>query len=122
MAEPIVAILYQRFPISRKVASLIVGFFAWSIGMGCALSFNIWKDFHPIANKTIFDLTADFSSNWMLPIGGILFAIFSGWVLSKRAVRSALPLHNKILFRVWLFIIRFIAPLAIFVVLINSVT
>src|SRR5690606_33610473 len=112
MAEPIVAILYERFPISRKLAAGLVTFTAWSIGIGCALSFNILKAFHPLGNKTIFDWVSDFSSNWMLPIGGILFAIFAGWVLSKHAMQEALPLHRRALFKPWLFIIRFIAPLA----------
>jgi NSS family neurotransmitter:Na+ symporter len=121
MLEPIVAIVNQRFPISRKIASFIVGAIAWLIGIGCALSFNLWKDFHPIADKTFFDLIADTASNWMLPIGGILFAIFAGWKISKRAIQNALPLHDRAVFRIWFFIVRFVAPIAILVVLFNSV-
>lgn len=121
MLEPIVAIVIQRTSLKRKSASLLIGGIAWIIGIGCALSFNIGKEIHFIGDKTFFDLIADTASNWMLPIGGIFFSLFTGWVLSKRAMKHALLLHHRKLFRLWYFIVRFLCPVAIGMVLINTV-
>ena len=41
MAEPLVALLVERTKLSRARAALLVGVFAWALGIISALSFNI---------------------------------------------------------------------------------
>jgi NSS family neurotransmitter:Na+ symporter len=63
-----------------------------------------------------FQSTLDYlATNWFLPIGGILIAIFTGWILKGRLTREELEEgHGRfVLHRIWRFFLRFIVPLAV---------
>ena len=51
----------------------------------------------------------------MLPLGGLLIAVFAGWVLNRRITDEQLGFEG---FRreVWDLVIRFVAPLGVVVV------
>jgi len=79
-----VAWLVENKGISRAKSSALAGLVAWALGIGSVLSFNIWKDLK-LFGKTYFDMMDYITANIMLPIGGLLIAIFSVWMLSKKA-------------------------------------
>ena len=61
----------------------------------------------------LFDFTA---SKIILPIGGIIICLFVGWYLDRKLVENELTNGGKLrfkLFRLYYFIIRYVAPLAI---------
>ena len=63
------------------------------------------------------------ASNWYLPVGGFLIAVFTGWVLSPRLTRSELekghgPMKS---FTPWLLLIRFVAPLAVGAIIVSVI-
>ena len=122
--EPIVAYAGDKWGMSRKTGCIGFGFFAWLIGIASVLSFNVWADFEPLAffkpleGKTIYDLIDYFTANLMMPIGGILISVFVGWRLTPDTLADELTLQNPLLFRAWLFLVRFVAPLAILAILI----
>ncbi|MCB1828251.1 MAG: sodium-dependent transporter, partial [Coxiellaceae bacterium] len=66
--------------------------------------------------------TTDLATNILLPIGGLLFALFAGWVMSQQATKEELCLPKAWIYQSWLFSIRFIAPIAIVVILIAPLT
>jgi NSS family neurotransmitter:Na+ symporter len=55
------------------------------------------------------------ASNWLLPVGGMLIAIFVGWVLKKAATKQMIEEgHGPFaLHAAWKFLLRFVCPLAI---------
>jgi neurotransmitter:Na+ symporter, NSS family len=56
------------------------------------------------------------ASNWLLPVGGLFIALFSGWFMSKRDTWDELQRGHKgaeTLFMAWRFLIRFVAPVAV---------
>ncbi len=116
LAEPLVITLQYRLKVKRKTAAVLVGVFAWSIGIGSLLSFNLWKDVKFFHTYTVFDLATNIPTNIILPIGGLGFALFAGWVMKKSATRSEL---NSKLYPAWRFLIRYIAPAGIFIVFIT---
>ncbi len=63
------------------------------------------------------------ASNWFLPVGGFLIALFVGWLLSPKATRKELEIgHGKMAsFGSWLFLIRFIAPLAVGAIIVSVI-
>ena len=68
-----------------------------------------------------FNGIVDFVSNQiMLPIGGLLLAVFAGWVMSSDMIRSELGLEGSGWFKVWHYLIRFAVPLAIGAILITG--
>lgn len=58
----------------------------------------------------------------MMPIGGILIAVFAGWVAPREVMRTELPELNETLFCAWRFIVRYMAPILVGGVLILGVS
>ena len=56
----------------------------------------------------------------MLPIGGLLIAIFVSWVMRDSDVAQEVRMESPVLYKLWLLVLRFIAPAAILVVLVNG--
>lgn len=57
-----------------------------------------------------------FTSRIMLPLGGLCFVVFAGWVMNREAVRDELSIRSPMLFGLTLFLMRYVAPLGILVV------
>ncbi|MCF7921437.1 MAG: sodium-dependent transporter, partial [Candidatus Marinimicrobia bacterium] len=76
---------------------------------------------------TFFDVVDFLASNILLPFGGLMIAIFAGWVWSRTSVMTALKEGAEHLFEtypwfegVWFLFLRFVAPVLITLVLLNS--
>jgi neurotransmitter:Na+ symporter, NSS family len=119
LAEPIVAWLVESKRWSRKRAGAVVGVWAWLLGIGTVLSFNHWSGY-TLFGKTLFDCLDFLTTNIMLPLGGLLIAVFVAWVLSKQTVADELRFTSPRLYNAWRFILMFISPLAVLAVLING--
>ena len=48
-----------------------------------------------------------------MPLGGILTALFAGWLIKPQVLTEDLAFNSPLLFNTWLRMIRAIAPLAI---------
>lgn len=117
--EPAVAWLVERLYVPRKWAAIVVGGVAWALGLGTAFSFNIWSDVTILPGKSFFD-TMDFvSNNVMLPLGGMLIALFAGWFLDAKIRNDELALSPG-MFAIWRVLVRFVAPAAVFVVFVMT--
>jgi NSS family neurotransmitter:Na+ symporter len=119
LAEPIVAWFVEKYKMSRVVAATIIGTSAWLLGLATVFSFNIWSDVK-LFDKTIFDLLDFATTNIMLPLGGLMIALFASWTMSKTKMRNEVGIDNPALFKAWHFMLRFLAPVAIIAVLING--
>ena len=117
LIEPGVAWLVESLKIKRSYAAIALGAFAWTLGVFSALSFNLMSEFK-IFGMNFFDFTDFLTNQIMLPLGGIFIAIFVGWVMKKQDVLDELQIEEGILFKIWFFIIRFVAPVMVGMVLI----
>lgn len=117
LAEPLVIIVMKKLKVHRTFAALMIGAFAWVIGIGSLLSFNVWKHVHIFFFKNVFDLATSLPTNYFLPIGGIGFALFAGWILQKSAAKEEV---GKRVYKPWRFLVRYIAPACILIVFLNS--
>jgi len=57
-----------------------------------------------------------------LPLGGFLIAVFVGYVMPKSEVRAHLNTPSELrasLYNVWLFSIRYVAPIALIFMMLN---
>lgn len=120
MAEPLVVILIERLKMTRMKASIIIGLLCWTLGLFALFSFNIWSKWLILGRFTIFEAMADFTTNIILPVGGALFAIFAGFVLKAEDSQQGLLIKNNTLFKLWHFLIRYLAPVAILFVLVSG--
>ena len=113
MLEPQVSWLVERTSIRRAPVALALGVFIWICGLPVLLSFNRLADFRPIAGRNTFELFDFFTANLVIPAGGFLIAVFSGWVLSSDSLRDELGLEDSAWFRRLRFVLRYLAPIAI---------
>jgi len=126
MLEAPVAWLRDATRWSRQSAALIVGAVAVTLGLLAALSFNVLADFHPLgaialfADKTFFDLFDFLVTNIMMPIGGILIAVFAGWFVKTRFSKDELfDGRDTFAYRAWLVLVRFLAPVILGMVFVD---
>ncbi len=79
--ETVVAVLEERTRLRRVPLALGTGLAIWLTGLVTVLSFNRWKDVHPLAwfgiasRKTPFELLDYLTSNLLMPLGGLLVAL-----------------------------------------------
>ncbi len=124
--EPIVAYAEGRWGMRRRSGCIVFGFLAWAIGLATVFSFNIWSDvtllgaLAPFADMNLFALIDYFTANLMMPIGAILMAVFVGWLVKTEVLEGDLNFGSAVLFRIWLWMIRTVVPLAILGVLVSS--
>jgi NSS family neurotransmitter:Na+ symporter len=126
--EPIVAYGRDKWGMSRIKGCTIFGFLAWFIGMLSVFSFNIWSDVKPLGmfkvfeEMTFFGLIDYLTANILMPLGGILIALFVGWRLKREHLENELSFGSPVVAQAWLILVRFVAPAAILWVLIDSLT
>ena len=124
MVEPFIFFLSKSLKFSRNKSILIVACVVYILGILCALSgTSEFKDALTFFGKGFFDLLDYLSSNIMLPLGGILFAIFVGYFMKFELLKELfVPYMGKVIFKIWYFLIRFVAPLLVLVVLIREIS
>ena len=113
LLEPGVAYLSEEGILSRKRSAEIISFFIWVLGIGSALSFNTWSDVDIISGKNFLD-SMDFIANQiLLPLGGMLIAIFVGWFMKESLIKDEIGNTNTTLYLMWRFFVKFVAPLCV---------
>lgn len=120
LVEPIVAWMTENHGFSRRNATMLSGGIIWLLGLLTVFSFNIGQEW-TLFGKTAFGLLDYLTANIMLPLGGLLIALFAGWAMKKASTQEELAIGNKILFHFWLILIRFVSPLAILLVFANLI-
>ena len=122
MHEVVTAYVSEEFGMRRTKAAAIVTVACSVVGVLCALSFGPFEGFK-IFGMTLFDFFDYAASNIMLPVGGMLISIFAGWYLDRNLVRDEVTNRGTLQARylpVVVFILRYIAPVAIACVLLGQ--
>lgn len=117
LVEPAVAWLIENSRLNRARAAFTVGALIWLIGIAVLLSFNAWSEV-TLFGLSIFDQIDKLTTNIMLPLGGLLMAVFAVWVMHAAHAQEELALHDRD-YRRWLFVTRYVAPAAIVLVFLN---
>ncbi|KMY32531.1 hypothetical protein ACZ11_10445 [Lysinibacillus xylanilyticus] len=123
MLEISVASLTTKGKGKREKMALIVGLLIFVVGIPSALSYGVLSDF-TLFGKTIFDLADYTVSNILMPLGVLLVAIFVPFRMKKDVLMSELGVSKNKgykLFVLWLFLLRYIAPIAIIIVFLNVI-
>lgn len=120
LIEPAVSWLVEKANMTRTTASIICGLFTWLVGLGTVFSFNIWAEFK-LFDKTIFDLLDFFTSNILLPLGGLMIAVFVGWVMTPASVKDEMSIQKISSFNLWWFLLRYVTPVGVFLIFLRVV-
>ncbi len=126
LLEVVVAYFVDERGWNRKGAVITFGGVIFLLGVPSALSFNIMSEV-TLFGKTFFDIVDFLASNILLPFGGLMIAIFAGWIWSRTAVMTAVKEGAQDLFEaypwfegIWFILLKFVAPVLIAMVLLNS--
>lgn len=119
LMEPAVAWLVEHLNRTRAQAAVITGLSIWAIGLGSVLSFNVLADF-TIYRGTIFDNIEYVTSNIMLPLGGVLIAVFAGWIMCRNSTAEELGGSGSI-YKLWRVLVRYVAPIGIMFVFLKAI-
>ena len=121
MIEPFVFYLIGRFKISRLRAVCISGGVIAVLGACSLLSMHAdYASKLKFFGASFFDCLDFVSSNVMLPLGALTSAIFVGFVMDARRLRGLFGADmDKLGFKIWYFSLRFVAPVAIVIIMAN---
>lgn len=111
LIEPFAAYLIERHGFSRGTAVWGMSVFIWLLGVAVALSFNVWSEVK-FFGLNIFDLLDTVTTKIMMPLAGLLIAVFVGWVMKAKHVAEEIALEGGAL-SLWRNVLRYLSPLAI---------
>ncbi|MDH5357025.1 MAG: sodium-dependent transporter [Gammaproteobacteria bacterium] len=120
LIEPAIAWLVENKDVSRRRACVIAGFATWALGLLTVLSFNVGKSW-TLFGQTMFGLLDYLTANIMLPLGGLLIAIFAGWIMKQQSTEDELAIEQPRLYIIWRALIRYVTPAAIVIVFIKII-
>ncbi|QZY57208.1 sodium-dependent transporter [Crassaminicella profunda] len=122
MLEVCVSYFVDEKGANRTKAAMMIIVIMYIVGIPAALSMGPWKDLHILGNLNFFDFYDKLTSNILLTSGGLLLSIFVGWIWgADNAIEEIEKMGVKFtLAPLWKFLIKYIVPPAVFIILINS--
>ena len=119
LIEPAITFVVEKFSLSRVYATNILGVFTWTLGILTVLSFNELSSFK-VFGMTIFDNIDYLTSKIMLPLGGLLMALFAGFIMKRAIVISELN-SNTILANIWFILLKIFSPILLIIIFVNGI-
>lgn len=113
LLEPMVSYLTESRDIQRGPASTVAALACWILGLGTIHAFQGEE-----SDSNFYMFIDSLTAGLMLPVGGILIVIFASWIIPGEASEGALDAGRS--FRTWRLVGRFIAPLAVLLVLLEA--
>lgn len=124
LLEVLVATAMEAFQWTRKKAAILSTSVVFIFAIPSALSganelFPSWKK---VYGKNFFETFDYITGSWFLPISGFLTAIFIGWIMAPelRKMEFLEGSSLKWLYKPWIFFLKFIAPVAIILIILNQ--
>ena len=119
--EVVTAYLNEQFGMSRGRAAICVTGFCVVTGVLSSLSLGVWDD--KFFGLGFFDLLDFVTAKLMLPLSGLLVSLFVGWYLKRSLSYEELTnygLQKAPYFPIYMFILRYLAPIAIVLIFVNE--
>ncbi len=119
MLETMTARVIEMRGMTRTKATVSIGTGTFLVGLMTVFSFSSWENFYPLnaipafAGMTPFNLIDFTVSNILMPLGGMLYALFAGWWLSRDTSIYEMGIGDGAIFKLWLLLVRIVAPLAV---------
>jgi NSS family neurotransmitter:Na+ symporter len=121
--EVVVAYLSEEKNMSRTKATILAASAITIVGVFCTLSLGPLNEYK-LFGLNVFDILDKIASNILLPLGGMLIAIFVGWKLPKHIITDELSNYGTlrlVFVKLFMFLVRYLAPLAILIVFLDNI-
>ena len=119
ISEGALAYLVEEYNAKRKRVAISLGVIAWLLGLGTVFSFNWWSTGYIVGSMTFFDFVDYLSQNIMLPLGGLLIAVFAVWKMPAATIKEQLGIKSQFVYVSWVIVGGIIAPLGVAAVFAN---
>lgn len=121
LTEPALSYLVEEYNAKRQRVAISLGVLCWILGLGTVFSFNWWSTGYIVGQMTFFDLMDYVSQNIMLPLGGLLIAIFAVWLLPSEVIKEQLGIDGGFGNFIWKLVGGVIAPLCVIAVFVYTI-
>lgn len=120
LLEVSVAYGIDQLKLSRKHSTMVMGGLIFLLGIPSALS--VGGHIPQIAGKDFLDVADYVTNNVVMPLGGILITLFAGWFWTDGAKAEITDNGARVflLYTVWLWICRVVAPVTIAIIFITG--
>jgi NSS family neurotransmitter:Na+ symporter len=109
---------------SRKKATLLSSASAFIFGIPSALagSGSLFGNWPAIYGLDFLATMNQFVSVWLIPIGGLLTAIFLGWRLDQDILKRGFNDGSSWIkiYRIWIFFMKYLIPVLIFLIILQK--
>ena len=122
LVEPTLKFLVEKYNMTRTKGTILFGLTFYILGIVALLSMS--KTYG--ANLTFFEKNAfdwmDFlTTSILMPLAGIVIAVFVGFFADKQMIQEVFIKHSSLkVFNIWFFLIRYIVPIAISIIFLNQ--
>ncbi|MFI2857280.1 sodium-dependent transporter [Paenibacillus sp. JSM ZJ436] len=117
LLEVPVSYTMERLRMKRTPAVLLVSALVLLVSLPSLLSFGLSELFTNPGGKSFFDWLDFIASNVLLPIGGLATTIYVGYFWKGASEAAGLRAGW---FKIWLFMMRYVAPVLMLLVLLHS--
>ena len=119
LIEPAITFVVERFSLSRIQATNILGVMTWAFGILTVFSFNELSEFK-IFGMTIFDNIDYLTSKIMLPLGGLLMALFVGYIMRRSTVTTEIN-SSGYLISIWFILLKIFSPILLIMIFVKGI-
>ncbi len=134
LMENPVGYLQRRFNYSRLKSTIFIALIVWLFGMGTVFSYSAWHDdgftialifgdeaLRLVNNAGFHDVLIFFSSYLIQPMVALFLCLFAAWVVPRESSFTELALSGRHWYETWNYLVRYITPVLILVVLLKSI-
>ncbi len=119
LAEPVTGFVQERFNWSRRRATAVTFGALLPCSGVSALSFSTWSQVS-VYQRSLEGWIEYLPNQVMLPVGGLLIAVFVAWRLPNAISGAELGSANNPWFRVWWHLMRFVVVPAVLLILLTG--
>ncbi len=121
LIESVVSWMEDHHGFARHKGALAVVGAVAVLSVLSVLSYNVLAEYQ-VGARDLNGLLDYFSNQVLLPLGGLLIAVFAGWRLSRETVAEELAFKSPALFACWRFLARYLVPPAVLIIFVMGVT
>ncbi len=121
MHESVTAYLHEEWGMNRRAAAWGTTLFVSLMGLLSSLSLGAWN-WLSICGLSLFDALDYITANIMLPLGGLLTCLFTGWFFDRKTFAKQLNPNgnNTFGFTLLHLLIRYFCPIVVGLIFLDS--
>ena len=133
LMEGPVSYIQRKFRYSRIKSVVLLGMGIWAFGLGSIFSYSVWDSdgltvalfygeeaFRIIYNAGFHDVMVYLSSHVIQPLAALLLCLFVAWVIPREVSHKELAMPGKYWYEIWNYMIRYITPVLLLIVVLDS--